>query len=292
MKAAARFILLFVIFVIAFVLPSIILPIPLTQRSSATASLMLFLLLLVDLLSITYLIRRLSLWGIKLFLAVVLVFFGLQTLMTQIETWYFRKAMPAINDEVLMKLFVNPLITAIIFIPVAIWILGKWRPTGNHANQQQPILKSKWKALIALSVAYVVIYFFYGHYVAWQFEAVRMFYSGSPKLHGFFEQFQITLHQHDLILPFQIARGLLWVLVGLPIALYLKGGKMEKILACIFFYSVLPSIQLIIDNPLMPTEVRMAHLLEVATSHGLFGLLIGLIFTRRNDLSGNDPTYA
>jgi len=67
---------------------------------------------------------------------------------------------------------------------------------------------------------------------------------------------------------------------------------MEKILACIFFYSVLPSIQLIIDNPLMPTEVRMAHLLEVATSHGLFGLLIGLIFTRRNDLSGNDPTYA
>jgi len=48
-----------------------------------------------------------------------------------------------------------------------------------------------------------------------------------------------------------------------------------------YFFVFSSAIQLIVDNPFMPQSVRMAHLLEVSTSNGLFGFLIGYISTRK-----------
>ena len=280
MRTTIKFSLLFLLFTILFVFPAIIFPFPLAQKSQSDFEpLMLFVLLLIDFIGVVYLIKRIDLRGMKLFLAVVLVFWGLLTFMTQIETWYFREAMPAITDEVLLKLFLNPFITAVTFVPAGIWILGKWKQT-NGSQDHHLNLKSMWKEVLALSVTYVFIYFLFGHYVAWQFAEVRTFYSGTPELPGFIEQFQHTLLIHNSILPFQLFRGLLWILFGLPVILYLKGNNTEKIVACVFMYSVLTSIPLIIENPFMPAGVRMAHLLEVSTSNALFGLLIGLVLAR------------
>src|SRR5579859_312229 len=120
MKAALKYTLLFLIFLILFVLPPAMLPFPAGPRGQTDLSpAALFILLAIDVSAIAYLIQRLNLRGLKLFLAVLLVFWGLQTFMTQIETWYFRDAMPAITDGVLMKLFLNPFITALAFIPLA-----------------------------------------------------------------------------------------------------------------------------------------------------------------------------
>ena len=280
MRATIKYILLFLLFSTLFVLPAIIFPFPLVQKSQSDVEpLMLFVLLLVDFIGVVYLIERINLSGMKLFLAVVMVFWGLQTFMTQIETWYFREAMPAITDEVLLKLFLNPFITAVTFVLAGIWILGKWKQTSGSQDHHVS-LKSRWKEVLALSVTYVFIYFLFGHYVAWQFAEVRTFYSGTPELPGFIEQFQHTLLIHNSILPFQFFRGFLWILFGLPAILYLKGNNTEKIVACVLMYSVLTSIPLIIENPFMPAGVRMAHLVEVSTSNGLFGLLIGLILGR------------
>jgi len=279
MKTALKLLLLFFIFSVLFTLPSIILPISIAQGSQEVDPPSAFAILLVDFVCIIYLIQRLNLWGVKLFLAVVVVFWGLQTFMTQIETWYFRDAMPAITDEVLLKLFVNPLITAITFILVAMWTLGKWkRPEGNPVPLN---LKSNWKEITALSATYIIIYYLFGHFIAWQFEQVRVFYSGNPELPGFMAQLQNTIQNYPLLFPFQLFRGFLWILLGLPVICYLKGNRTEKILVCVFIYSVLTSIPLVIENPFMPTEVRMAHLLEVSTSNGLFGLLVGLILSRQ-----------
>src|SRR6267378_2635212 len=106
MRATIKYILLFLLFLTLFVLPAIIFPFPLPQKSpSDFEPLMLFAVLLIDFIGVVYLIKRIDLSGMRLFLAVVLVFWGLLTFMTQIETWYFREAMPAITDEVLLKLF-------------------------------------------------------------------------------------------------------------------------------------------------------------------------------------------
>jgi len=125
---------------------------------------------------------------------------------------------------------------------------------------------------------HIIIYFVFGYFVAWQFEEVRIFYTGSPADAGFIGQMQRILETKSSIFFFQFLRGFLWIMIGLPIILYLKGSRREKIMACIILYS-LPTIQLIVDNPFMPRPVRIAHLLEVATSNGLFGLLIGYAST-------------
>ena len=187
--------------------------------------------------------------------------------------------MSAITDKELLNLFLRPLITALTFIPLAIWILGRWKQgTENPTPQTKSNLQ--WKEVAWLSAAYMIIYFVFGYFVAWQFEAVRVFYSGSAENAGFVGQIQQTLQTKSFIFLFQFFRGFLWIMFGFPLVMYLKGSKREKITVSVLLYA-LPAMQLIVDNPFMPQQVRLAHLLEVATSNGLFGFLIGYVSTRR-----------
>jgi hypothetical protein len=281
MKTFLKSILLFFIFSILFVVPNILIPLQIKMESqSEYNALMLFILLLTQFSMIIYLIKRLNLWGMKLFLCVVIIFWGFQTFMAQTETWYFRDAMPAITNEELRNLFLRPLITSVTFIPLAIWMLDRWKQDVNHFESHKPA-NLNWQQILSLSVAYVVIYFTFGYFVAWQFEEVRIFYSGGSEDAGFFAGLKNTLQTNSFLFPFQLLRGFLWIMTGLPIIYYLKGSKNEKIMACTILYSI-PAIQLIVDNPFMPQQVRIAHLLEVGTSNGLFGLLIGYTSTRKN----------
>jgi hypothetical protein len=277
MKSAPKFVLLFFIFGIFFVLPAILIPFTIAFDTQPDP-LALFVLLLIDTAAIIYLIKRLDLAGWRLFLAVIIVFWGLQTFMTQNETWYFRDAMPMITDRELANLFVRPLITMILFTPLAIWILGKWKNSANGGLRARRVLT--WKEALILSASYVLIYFLFGHFVAWQFEEVRVFYSGSDAKAGFFEQLSHTVRERQSILPFQFLRGVLWIACGLPILMYLKGSRRELILACVFMYGILTTVQLIVANPFMPEKVRFAHWLEVTTSNALFGFLLGWLSTR------------
>jgi hypothetical protein len=280
MKTVLKYVLLFFIFFTFFVLPNVFFPLNIKiENPSEYNGQMVIVFLLMQFSIMIYLIKRLNLWGGKLFLSTALIFWGLQTFMTQIETWYFREAMPAITDKELLNLFLRPLITAVTFIPIAIWILSKWKQSTENPTPQTK-LNLQWKKVAWLSAAYMIIYFVFGYFVAWQFEAVRVFYSGSAENAGFFGQIQQTLQTKSFIFLFQFFRGFLWIMIGFPIVMYLKGSTREKIIACALLYA-LPAIQLIVDNPFMPQQVRMAHLLEVATSNGLFGLLIGYVSTRR-----------
>jgi len=280
MRTLLKLVLLFFIFSVLFILPAILIPLHVkTEAQSENNTLALLLLLLTQFFSIIYLIKRLDLWGVKLFLAVVIVFWGLQTFMPQIETWYFIDAMPAISTDELRNLFLRPLLTSITFIPLAILILGKWNE--NTTNEFHIPSRLSWQEILILSVAYVVIYFTFGYFIAWQFEAVRVFYSGSSEDPGFIGGLRTSLQTDTFIFLFQLLRGFLWIVIGLPILLYLKGSKREKIIACIILYAI-PTIQLLLDNPFMPPQVRMAHLLEVSTSNGLFGFLIGYVATRKS----------
>jgi hypothetical protein len=280
-KTSIKLIFLFLIFSILFALPYILIPPQVkSENPSEYNGVMLIFLLLTQFFSIVYLIKRLHLSGLKLFLTVTIIFWGLQTCMTQIETWYFREAMPTITNVELRNLFLRPLISSITFIPLAVWVLDQWN-NGISQSEKYQTSSLNVKEISMLSIAYVVIYFLFGYFIAWQFETVRIFYSGSPDNAGFIEQIKQTLETKRFILLFQFFRGFLWIIMGLPILLYLGGSKIEKIMACIILYS-LPAIQLTVDNPFMPQQVRIAHLLEVSASNGLFGLLIGYIATRRN----------
>ena len=149
------------------------------QPAPAEAAATLLAVLAVSLISAavwTYVVRRSRWSGWKLILAVFFVFYGVSTLMPQIETAYFVTNLP---PGMVPRLFLAGLIIAAIFSPLAVLILGKARArtggTSGHSRLKMPL--STWIVKLSLiAIAYVIIYFTFGYFIAWKSAAVRAYY--------------------------------------------------------------------------------------------------------------------
>jgi len=77
-----------------------------------------------------------------------------------------------------MRLFLMGIPTAFLFIPLAVWILGKGRATAHAAPNLalvMPVQQWIWK-LAAIVVVYLVLYWGAGYFIAWQNPELRAFY--------------------------------------------------------------------------------------------------------------------
>jgi len=270
-----RFLAVALLYFVSFVVVSgALLSTASNESAPADAGATLIALLIVSLLNAavwTYVIRRSSWTGWKLVLAVFVVFYGANTLMPQIETAYFVTRLP---PGMLPRLFLAGLIIAAVFAPLAVLILGKTRPESQITRVK--ILAGSWAWKLALIViAYLVIYFTFGYFVAWRSPAVRAYYGGSDP-DSFIAHIASLLRSEPMLFLLQAVRALLWTAVAAPVIKMTKGASWESGLAVALLFAVVNS-QLLIPNPLMPPEVRMAHLLETTTSNFIFGWLIVLI---------------
>ena len=232
----------------------------------------LFLVSLINAAVWSYLILRSRWAGWKLILTVFVVFYGVSTLMPQIESAYFITRLP---PGMLPRLFLAGLIMAAVFAPLAVLILGRARASANGSSQLR-MTAGAWMVKLALiAVIYVFLYFTFGYFIAWRNPAVRAYYGGG-ELSGFVTQITNLLRSEPMLFVLQAVRGLLWAALALPVIKMMKGAWWEHGLAVALVFAVMTS-QLLLPNPLMPTEVRMTHLLETATSNFLFGWLVVLI---------------
>ena len=256
---------------------------PSEQPLPAEAGATLFALLIVSLISAavwTYVILR-SRWSCwKLVLAVFFVFFGVGTVMSQIETAYFVTRLP---PGMLPRLFLAGLIIAAVFAPLAVLILGKARgqadQLSDHNRLKMPVRTWVWK-LSLIVIAYIVIYFTFGYFVAWRNPAVRAYYGGSDPV-NFISHIASVLRDEPMLFLLQAVRALLWTALTLPVIKMMKGDWWEAGLAVALLFGVFMTAPLLLPNTLMPAEVRMAHFVETATSNFLFGWLIVLLLRRR-----------
>ncbi len=219
----------------------------------------------------TYVIFRSSWTGWKLILTVFVVFYGANTLMPQIETAYFVTRLP---PGMLPRLFLAGIIIAAVFAPLAVLILGK-ASSGAQVTRLK-ILAGSWAGKLGLIViVYIFLYFTFGYFIAWRSPAVRAYYGGSDP-ESFISNMTNLLRTEPLLFLLQAVRALLWTAIAVPVIKMMKGAWWESGLAVALLFAVVNS-QLLIPNPLMPAEVRMAHLLETTTSNFLFGWLVVLI---------------
>ena len=84
------------------------------------------------------------------------------------------------------------------------------------------------------------------------------------------------------LIPFQIVRAMCWVALALPVVRMLKGKWPETALAIGLLFSVVMNARLLLPNPYMPEPVRMAHLVETASSNLIFGVFVGWLLTQRH----------
>jgi hypothetical protein len=245
---------------------------PPAPEEASAALLALLIVSLINAAVWTYVILRSRWAGWKLILSLILVFYGVNTLLPQIETAYFVTRLPV---GMLPRLFLAGAIMAAVFVPLAVLILGKAKSQANGTSGHSPLSTPVGTLIARLSIiviAYVLIYFTFGYFVAWTNPAVRAYYGGSDT-GNFIPQMRSLLRDEPLLFLLQAVRALLWTALAVPVIKMMKGRWWESGLAVALLFAVTSS-QLSLPNPLMPPEVRMAHLLETATSNFLFGWIV------------------
>jgi hypothetical protein len=263
------------------------------QPSPAEAANALLALLAVSFINAavwTYLILRSRWTSWKLILTIMLLFFGVGTLMPQIETAYFITRLP---PGMLPRLFLAGVIMAEVFAPQAVLILararaGKAKPVADETSGDSGLKRSvgEWtvgERVVKLSLivaAYLLIYFTFGYFIAWKNPAVRAYYGGNDPS-SFLAHIASLLRTEPGLFLLQVVRALLWTAFAVPVIKMMRGAWWESGLAVALLFAVMTS-QLLLPNPLMPPEVRMVHLVETATSNFLFGWLVVLIWCGTN----------
>ena len=251
-----------------------------SAEETAQAGMALLVVSIVNALLLAYPISRARWYGLKLVGAVLLVFFGVQTFMSQIETMFFGGAFNISSAE-MRNIILTGFLTAVFFSFLAVLIMGKIRKPKEEEAPAAPFeLSAKdWAMrLVLLPLAYIVLYFLFGYFVAWQSPDVRELYTGSTAIEPFFTHLANTIKGDASIIPFQFIRGLLWIGLAFPILRMMKGGAWEKAIVVGLLFGLLITTQLMFPNPYMPAPVRLAHFIETSTSTFLYGALVGMAF--------------
>jgi hypothetical protein len=232
----------------------------------------------------TYIILRSRWTGWKLTGAVFLAFYGLHTVVAQIESAvYLPSQLP---PGMIPRLFVMGAIIAGVFSPAAVLILGKMRrketPQARNLRPVMPASEWVWK-LVAIAAAYLVLYYTFGYFVAWRNPAVQAYYGGTDP-GSFFAQMAGIWRTTPWMFAWQAFRGLLYAAFVLPVIRMHKGQPWEVALALASLFAVW-SGTLLLPNPYMPEAVARAHLVETACANFVFGLVVGWLLSRRHSSS-------
>ena len=280
-----RILTLTVVFVVGIVVPTLIIPVPpeITARVTEDMQNTIFvLMLLVSLLgAIALSINvKLSEWsGTKLILALGLSFWGIEYFIAQIETLYFREAFPFMTNMEILNIMLRGVITTIIVVPLTVIIFGKRKAVENIVIKDvlaKIEMKSWMKKAPVFALLYIIIYLFFGYYVAWQFEAVRLFYSGTTEQLNFINHIIMTMKGRPLFLLYHFIRGLLWIGFSVPIIL-MNSSRIKTMISLMLLFSY-HGFQIIMAQGIFPPDVLIGHTIETTISACIYGGLIGYMF--------------
>ena len=248
---------------------------------SGASTLILLAVCLLQVIVMTHLILRSRWTGWRLAAAVLFIFYGVTTFMPQIESAVFLTRLP---PGTLPRLFLMGVLIAVPFSVLAVLILGKRRAeavdTEPNTRLIMPASEWMWK-LAVIAVVYVILYFTFGYFVAWRHPGVAEYYGGIDP-GSFVAQMSTVLRNTPWLVPFQIVRAMCWVALALPVIRMLKGKWPETALSIGLLFAVVMNAPLLLPNPYMPEPVRMAHLVETASSNLIFGVIVGWLLTRHD----------
>jgi len=201
------------------------------------------------------------------------VLFFVQYFMTQIETLFFGHAFIALSKPDIILLMLAGLFPLLGVTA----LLVKFFQNKDSVYQKGKIkIRDITVKLGIIGIIYLCVYMIFGYFVAWQFEELRLFYSGSSEKLSFLGQMVNNIKTNPIIIPFQILRGILFGMAIIPIKNMLSKNKIVFITSVCMVY-LCTAVILIIPNVLFPDIVRIAHLIEMSGSMLLFGIIVGNI---------------
>jgi hypothetical protein len=209
--------------------------------------------------------------GWRLAVALALLIYGEMTVLSQIETIvYLRQA----SREFVTTLFAFGALFAALLAPAAVLILGRMSD-GAVAGRAapRPIGWPGWIWRIAVvAVLHVATYYTAGYYLAWKNPAVRAYYGGTDP-GSFLLQLKSIAVGTPWMYPYQFAQGILWALLVVLLVRMLAGSRLAVAVVAAVFLGIVGPCQLLLPNPMMPTDVRLTHLFEIVASRVVFTLV-------------------
>jgi hypothetical protein len=228
----------------------------------------------LDTLALSYPILRSRWAGWPLVVSLALLFFGVMSFLSQIETVVFLEQLVSrVSPDLVPRVLVQGAVVAALFSPLAVLVHGRMRgakePPQPNSRLVMPWSEWAWK-LLTVAVAYLLIYLSFGLFVA------------TPLGGAAFQQYYAGLQMPWWMLPFQMGRAMIWTVLALPVIRMMKGSTWEAGLAVALLYSLLMGDLLLLPNPVMPDPVRIAHLVELLTSNFLFGWVVVWLLHRHH----------
>ncbi len=212
--------------------------------------------------------------GWRLALGMVGAFWGVLYCMSQIESLIFNEALTSMTTRDIIETVLRGFVSTALSVPAAMLMTGAFKKPAEKSEKARIALgEYVWKIPVG-AVAYVAVYWLFGYFVAWQFPAVRQYYSGTANLIPFFQYTAGVLSDSPTFLLIQLGRGALWGLLAL-LLVGLLGRNRSTSVAGVAALFVLFGLQLLVPNPMMPDAIRIPHLIETASSMLLYGAFLG-----------------
>lgn len=212
-------------------------------------------------------------WQLMIYMSVT--YYLVVTLVTQLEAWYFLYGV-TIGPDLMLRLYLQGMPVAFVFIPIAVIVMGRLRApeTVTPEIASMPLKEWLWK-LTVIYLAYLVLYYAAGYFIAWQNPDVRAFYGSPGEALPFFQQMALIFAADPWLTPYQLLRTLIWVAGALFV---IRGSRLsiwQTALIVGLLISVPQNIGHLIPNPMIPlNSVRISHLIETASSTFVFGVIV------------------
>lgn len=223
--------------------------------------------------------------GWKLVVTLFLVFYGVTTVMSQMEMLVFLPW--SMSSGMLPKLLAAHLLSSGFFSLVTVCVLGRFgsaattpwavppTPEGTLEEVRSNAPRRVGLRFGGATLVYVMLYVTFGYFIIWRNPVGRNFYGGDSAVASTFPVAVWHMIRHEpLMLALQAFRGLLFVALALPVLRMWAGRKWEAGLAVALLFGVVFPAQLLVPNPWMPDALRFLHLLETSTSMFLFGWVV------------------
>ncbi len=239
----------------------------------------LLLVSFVNVLVVAWFVNRTHLTGLGLAFRVFFLLFGVMFFMTQIGTLLFNTAIEVPVEVVGATIASGALAT----LSVAVLAIFYRRELGPPARWDMWVDPSRnVSKLLILAVIYMIFYFVFGYYTAWQVPELREFYSGSTEITPFWAHLWDVLRGNIALPVFQLTRGLMWAGLGYAAIVGLGNAKAwERFILVGLILSVGLATPLLLPNEFIPPEVRGGHFFELLAENFLFGMLVALFFRPR-----------
>ncbi len=205
---------------------------------------------------------RSRLHGAGLSFALFVLLFGVSHLLNILDAILFGLQVPT------WGLFWWGIMGSALFSVLLVVVLGRWRGDGTvpcSCRDARLWFGYVWRALVC-AVIYVILYAVAGAIVF-------------PYVERFYESLQMP--SASQLLAFQLVRGMIYVASAFLLMTNSKGKSLETGILTGVAFSILGGVApLLMPNPYMPPDIRLAHGIEIGVSNFAFGFVVGLLFSK------------